>query len=104
MVSFIKWFNLLKDKHLMKFVMFDIKEFCPSKTQDLLNKALNVANEYISNSECDIDVIHRTKESLLFDCSHTWIKKQGGFFDLSLEAYDVAKVWELMVTYVKFII
>ena len=23
----IKWFNSMKDKHLMKFVMFDIKDF-----------------------------------------------------------------------------
>ena len=46
-VSAIKWFNSLKDKHLMKFVMFDIKDFYPSITQDLLNKALNFASEYI---------------------------------------------------------
>ena len=26
-ISTVKWFNLLKDKHLMKFVMFDIKDF-----------------------------------------------------------------------------
>ena len=26
MINSIKWFNLPKDKHLMKFVMFDIKE------------------------------------------------------------------------------
>ena len=44
-VSAIKWFNLMKDKHLMKFVMFDIKDFYPSMTQDLLNRAQNFANE-----------------------------------------------------------
>ena len=27
MVSAIKWFNSLKDKHLMKFVMLDNKDF-----------------------------------------------------------------------------
>ena len=53
----INWFNSLKDKHLMKFVMFDIKDFYPSITQDLLNKALNFASEYIYISKCDIDVI-----------------------------------------------
>ena len=26
-ISTVKWFNLLKDKHLMKSVMFDIKDF-----------------------------------------------------------------------------
>ena len=44
-VSAIKWFNSLKDKHLMKLVMFNIKDFYPSIMQDLLNKALNCASE-----------------------------------------------------------
>ena len=46
-VSAIKWFNWLKDKQLMTFVMFDINDFYPSIRQDLLNKALNFASEYI---------------------------------------------------------
>ena len=82
-VSAIKSFNSLKDKHLMKFLMFDIKDFYPSITQDLLNKALNFASEYIYISKCDIDVINHARKSLLFDGSNTWIKKQGGLFDVS---------------------
>ena len=98
-VSAVKWFNSLKNKHLMKFVMFDIKGFYPCITQDLLNKALNFAGEYIYISKCDIDVIHHAKKSLLFDGSHTWIKKQGGLFDVSLGAYNGAEVCELVGTY-----
>ena len=71
MVSAIKWFNSLRDKHLMKFVTFGIKNFNPSIMQDLLNKALNFASEYISVSKCDIDVINHTRKSLLFDGSNT---------------------------------
>ena len=55
-VSAIKWFNSLKDKHLMKFVMFDIKDFYPSITQDLLNKALNFSREYIYISKWYINL------------------------------------------------
>ena len=72
-VSAIKWFNSLKEKHLMKFVMFDIKDFYPSITQDLLNKVLNFASEYIYISKCDIDVINHARKSLVFDGSNTWI-------------------------------
>ena len=46
-VNAIKWFNSLKDKHLIKLVMFETKYFYLSLTQDLLNKALNFASEYI---------------------------------------------------------
>ena len=60
----------------MKFVMFDIKDFYPSMTQDLLNKALNFASEYIYISKCDIDAIYHARKSLLFDGCHTWIKKK----------------------------
>ena len=97
-VSAIKWFSLLKDKHLMKSVMFDIKDFYPSITQDLLNKALNFASEYIYISKSDIAVIHHARKLLLFDGSHTWIKKQGGLFDVSMSAYDGAEVCELVGT------
>ena len=83
----------------MKFVMFDIKDFYPSITQDLLNKALNFASEYIHISKSDIDDIHNARKSLLFDGSHTWIKKQGGLFDVSMGAYDGAEVCELVSTY-----
>ena len=100
----INWFNSLKDKHLMKFVMFDNKDFYPSIMQDLLNKALSFASEYISLSKCDIDVINHARKLLLFDGSNTWIKKQGGLFDVSMGAYDGAEVCELVGTYVKSII
>ena len=76
----------------MKLVMFDIKDFYPSITQDLLNKVLNVASEYTYISKCDIDVINHARNSLRFDGSFTWIKKQGGLFDVSMGAYDGAEV------------
>ena len=83
----------------MKFVMFDIKDFCPSITQDLLNKALNFASEYIYISKCNIDVINHARKSLLFDGSNTWIKKQGGLFDVLIRAYDGVEVCELVGTH-----
>ena len=62
--------------------------FYPSITQDLFNKALNFASEYIYISKCETDVINHARKSLLFDGSHTWMKKQGGLFDVSMAAYD----------------
>ena len=98
-VSAIKWFNSLKVKHLMKLVMCDIKDFYVSIMQDLLNKALNFASEYIYISKYNINVINHGRKSLLFDGSNTWIKKQGGLFDVLIGAYDGAEVCELVGTY-----
>ena len=83
----------------MKFVIIEIIDFYPSITQDLLNKALKSATEYIYISKCDIDVIHHAGKSLLFYGSHTWIKKQGGLFDVSVVAYDGAEECELVGRY-----
>ena len=87
----------------MKFVVFDIKDFYPI-TQDLLNKALNFASKYIYISKCDTDIINHARKSLLFDGSHTWIKKQGRLFDVSMGAYDGAEVCDLVDTYMLHII
>ena len=75
----------------MRLVMFDMKNFFPSITQDMLKKALNFASEYIYISKCDIDVLNHARKSLLSDGSHAWIKKQGGLLDVSMGAYDVAR-------------
>ena len=71
--------------------MFDIKDFFPSITQDLLKKALNFAGEYIYISKCDIDVLNHARKSILSDGSHVWIKKQGGLLDVSMGTYGVAR-------------
>ena len=60
----------------------------------MIKKALNFAIEYINILKCDIDTIHHARKLLLFDESHTWIKKQG-LFDVKRVAYDGAKVCEL---------
>ena len=64
-----------------------------------MNKALNVASEYIYISKCEIDVINHARKLLLFDGFHNWIKKQEGLFDMSMEAYNGPEVWELVGTY-----
>ena len=43
--------------------------------------------------------VYYFRKSLLFDGSHTWIKKQGGLFDVSMGAYDGAEVCKLVGTY-----
>ena len=44
--SMIKWFKAIDNKHQHNFICFDIREFYPSISQDLLNKALEFASAY----------------------------------------------------------
>ena len=39
----MEWFERIEQKHLCKFIMFDIKDFYPSKQEELLNKGLRFA-------------------------------------------------------------
>lgn len=59
----------------------------------------NFANEYINILKFDMDVIYHAKKSLMFDGFHTWIKKQGGLFDVTMCVYDGAEVSEFVGTY-----
>jgi len=40
----INWFKNINDKHLCKFLMFDIKEFYPSISKNLLTNSLKFAD------------------------------------------------------------
>ena len=64
-----------------------------------MNKALHFASDYIYISKSDIDVKHHARKSLLFHGSHTWIKKEGGLFDVSMDVYAGVEVCELVGTY-----
>ena len=67
--------------------------------EELLNKRLRIAQEYIDITSKDTEVIYHARKSLLFDEKDTWMKKQSGLFDVTMGAYDGAEVCELVGTY-----
>ena len=93
----IDWFMGIRNKHLCKFVLFDIKEFYPSITENLLKKALNFAEAHTHLSDDDKAIIHHARKSLLFNDKQTWIKRESGPFDVTMGAYDGAEN-ELKIT------
>ena len=72
----IDWFKSIRNKHLCKFVVFDIREFYPSITENLLKKALTFAEAHTHLSDDDKAIIHHARKSLLFNDQQTWIKRQ----------------------------
>ena len=102
--SVIEWFKRIEQKHLYKFIIFDIKDFYPSIQEELLNKGLRFAQEYIDITSKDKEIIYHARKLLLFDEKDTWMKKQSGLFDVTMGAYYGAEVCELVGTYVFFIV
>ena len=57
------------------FLQFDIEEFYPSISKDLLLKSLTFAEEFINIQENDKNVILHARKSLLFTNDDYWLKK-----------------------------
>ena len=99
----IKWFKNLERKKY-QFLKFDVVEFYPSISRDLLNKALNFAKKYAEIDKTDRKIINNaTKSVLLFD-GKIWSKKNpptkdDALFDITMGGYHGAEICELVGLY-----
>ena len=95
----IDWYKSIEDKGSHTFTVFDIKDFYPSIKETLLLEALAFASSHVQITKRDMDTIRHARKSLLFDDDSTWIKRNGGLFDVTMGAFDGAEVCELIGTY-----
>ena len=80
----------------IRLVCFDIVEFYPSITKDLLDRSLDFASGFIPISQKDKEIIFNSRKSMLFGQGREWIKKGTGLFDVTMGCYDGAEVCELV--------
>ena len=57
----IEWFKSITNKQKHKFIVFDIKDFYPTITKDLLTKCLKFAEEKVQISNDDEKIIYHAK-------------------------------------------
>ena len=98
----IDWFKGIRNKHLCKFVVFDINEFYPSIAENLLKRALTFAEAYTHLSDDDKAIIHHARKSFLFNDQQTWVKRESGLSDVTMGAYNGAEVCELVGNYLLY--
>ena len=92
----------MEKKPSTAFICFDIVDFYPSISHDLLIKALHFASRKNTIKEQELDLIMHTKKSLLFTPDNTWVKttnKDGENFDVTMGSYDGAETCELIGLY-----
>ena len=94
--SVIDWFKAIKDKHHLNFICFDIEEFYPSISQDLLNKALDFASAHDNITTHERNIIIHAKSSILIHKKQPWQKKGNAAFDVTMGSYDGAETCELV--------
>ena len=97
--SVIDWFSNLPDREGKTFIKFDIVEFYPSISEDLLKKAMIYAKSIVDITEQEESIIWHSRKSLLFSDSSTWIKKDGSLFDVTMGSFDGAEICELVGLY-----
>ena len=97
----IKWFKEITVRKNTTFLSFDIANYYPSITKELLLKALTFAQKYITISHQDIDIIVKAKNSLLFHDETPWRKKATqDTFDVTMGSFDGAETCELVGAYI----
>ena len=101
----IQWFKNIKNKKKCIFMQFDIEEFYPSISKELLLKAITYAKTLVNISDAEINTIMHSRKSLLFNNTDIWIKKNGDpNFDVTLGCFDGAELCELVGLYILHIL
>ena len=102
-MSVIKWFESINNRRLYKFLQFDIKDFYPFIKEALLNEAIQFAKEHAPIIRKEVEVIFHARKSVLYNNGETWMKKEGGSFDVTMGAYGGAEVCELIGIYMLYL-
>ena len=94
----INWFSQLRQKNKLTFLTFDIIDFYPSISDELLNKSIEWARKHTSIDDQEYETIMHSRRTLLHDNKgNMWTKKEiKKQFDVSMGAFDGAEVCELI--------
>ena len=93
----LKWFNTFEHKEKCSFIAFDVIEFYPSISVDLLNSALDFASKHCSITADQREIILHAKESCLYQSGEPWSKKcSSNLFDVTMGSFDGAETCELV--------
>ena len=91
----ITWFEGIPNKKSNTFIAFDICDFYPSITEELLDKALDFASHYIEITNDEREIIKHAKKTTLYSNNMPWRKIRSDF-DVTMGSFDGAETCELV--------
>ena len=95
----LDWFKNIQNKKDFSFIQFDIVNFYPSISEELLEDAVEWARDFIDISEEEKNIIFKSKMSLLQFKNNDWIKKSNSTFDITMGSFDGAESCDLCGLY-----
>ena len=96
----ITWFRNIKTKSSSTFIKFDIADFYPSISKDLLLKVINFAKSITPIQDKLIETILHSGKARLFNKNDVCVKKDNLDFDVTIGRSDGAEVCELLGLYI----
>ena len=98
----LQWFSGVHaanpSKKKAKFLQFDINEFYPSISEELLRNSIKFAKNYATIEQKEEELIMACRKSILFNDGRAWTKKETNF-DVTMGAQDGAEIAELTSIY-----
>lgn len=92
----LKWFEAIPDKQDKKFLKYDIINFYPDITFELLKEALNWAKNYTEIDSTEEAVILHVRQNFLFFNGNPYTKTTNPEFDVAQGGIDSAELSELV--------
>ena len=77
---------------------FDVVNFYPSTSKELLTKSIQFARRYIDISNDQFEIIFHSCKTILFFNNECWIKKNSAhdLFDIPMGSFHGAEICELV--------
>ena len=95
----IDLFKQSDNKNKKCFLKFDIVEFYPSITKDLLLNALKFAKTYSAIPDESENILLHCRKSFLFHNKDVWTKQKDSDFDVTMGSFDGGEICELVGLY-----
>ena len=90
----------IENKKSSRFIKFDIVDFYPPISEQLLDNALTFAKLRKTISDQEIRILKHSRKALLFDSKDIWIKSsENPIFDVTMGSLDGAEVCEIVGLY-----
>jgi hypothetical protein len=103
--SVLTWFNNIADKDQHSFIAFDVVDFYPSISIELLDAALDFASNYDNITDEEREIIMHAKTSCLHSSGNYWGKRtSSSLFDVTMGSFDGAESCELVGSYLLHLI
>ena len=97
--SVIDWFKMIEQKSKKKFIQFDVVNFYPSISAELLAAAIQWARNFVDISNEEEQILMEAKKTLFFRKGTPWCKKGNSEFDVAQGSFDGAETCELVGLY-----